>query len=295
MPELIIVGTIGIDTIKTPFGKFGDVLGGSAVYASYSASFFSEVGIISVKGEDLAITELDFLSKRRVSLEGIKSEGKNFRWSGEYIYDMNEAKTLDTELNSLAKFKPQIPEGYKKAKYLFLGNIDPDIQIEVIDSMDKCDFIMIDTMNFWIQSKRDRLIEAIKKCNMLIINEGEARQLFETPNLVVAAKKALALGIDGVIIKKGEHGAMLFTSGEIFYCPGYPLENVMDPTGCGDSFGGAFIGYYSKHKNMRRALVHAAAIASFNAEGVGLSNMKKISVKDIEKRYAEMHKLVECN
>ncbi len=201
---------------------------------------------------------------------------------------MNEAKTLKTELNSLANFSPEIPDSYKKAKYIFLANIDPEIQIEVMDSMENPELIVMDTMNLWIEIKKDKLIEAIKKANILILNDGEARALFKTPNLVKAAKQALALGPKAVIIKKGEHGSLLFTNEEHFNCPGYPLENAIDPTGCGDSFGGSFIGYYSKTKNLRKAMVYASVIASFNAEGFGLNNLKKISKEDIEKRYNEM-------
>ena len=288
MTDIVILGTIGLDTLKTPFGKVEDVLGGSAIYASYAASFFAPTGIISIKGTDLKETELDFLKRRNVSMEGIKTEGKNFRWSGEYKFDMNEAKTLNTELNSLADFNPEIPESYKKAKYLFLANVDPEIQMKVIDSMDNPELIVVDTMNFWIENKKDKLIEVIKKSNILILNDGEARELFDTPNLVKAGKRALSLGIEAVIIKKGEHGSLLFTKDEHFNCPGYPLESVIDPTGCGDSFGGSFIGYYSKEKNLRKAMVYASVIASFNAEGFGLDSIKKVSMEDIENRFKEI-------
>jgi ribokinase len=288
MTDIIIVGTIGIDTLKTPFGTAPDVLGGSSIYAAYAASFFGNPGIISIKGEDLTDAQLEFMKKRNIDFKGVVTQGKNFRWSGEYKYDMNEAKTLTTELNSLAGFSPVIPEEYTKAKYLFLGNIDPEVQMKVIDSMEAPELILLDTMNFWISSKKEKLIETIKKCDILIMNEGEARQLFDTPNLVKAAKQALKLGINALIIKKGEHGSLLFRNNEYFSCPGYPLENVIDPTGCGDTFGGAFIGYYSKTKDMRKAMVYASVIASFNAEGFGLENLRKISMHDVEKRYKEI-------
>jgi ribokinase len=291
MTEIIILGTIGIDTLKTPFGTAEDELGGSSIYAAYAASFFAQPKIVSVKGEDLDKKELEFLEKKGISLAGIKSEGKNFRWSGEYEYDMSEAKTLNTELNSLADFKPEVPEEYKKAKYIFLANIDPEIQIKVIDSIESPDLVVLDTMNFWIESKKDILLEAIKKSDILILNEGEARQLFETPNLIKAGRQALKLGLKAVIIKKGEHGSLLFQEVGIFSCPGYPLETLIDPTGCGDSFGGSFLGYYAKEKDMRKAMVYASVIASFNAEGFGLKNLRKITEKDIEQRYQEMVKL----
>ncbi|MBS3136174.1 sugar kinase [Candidatus Woesearchaeota archaeon] len=286
--NIIILGTIGIDTLKTPFGLAKEVIGGSAVYSAYSASFFNECGIISVKGNDLPEKDISFLKKRGVSLEGVRTEGKNFRWSGEYEFDMNEAKTLKTELNSLASFEPYIPESYKDAGFAFLANIDPEIQLKVINSLKKPEIVVIDTMNFWIESKKDKVIEAIAKSDVLILNEGEARELFKTPSLVKAAKNSLKLGIKAVIIKKGEHGSLLFTKDDHFNCPGYPLEDVIDPTGCGDSFGGAFISHYSKSKDMKKAMVYASVIASFNAEGFGLSSLQKVSMDDIEKRYREM-------
>lgn len=288
MTDIVILGTIGLDTLKTPFGRVEDVLGGSAVYAAYAASFFAKVGIISIKGTDLPENKLDFLKERSISLDGIETKGKNFRWSGEYEFDMNEAKTLKTELNSLKNFNPEVPDSYKKAKHVLLANVDPKIQIKIIDSMESPELIAIDTMNFWIESRKEELLQAIKKSDILILNDGEARQLFKTPNLVKAAKRALALGINAVIIKKGEHGSLLFTNNEHFDCPGYPLENLIDPTGCGDSFGGAFIGYYSKTKDIRKAMVYGSVIASFNAEGFGLDNLRKISMDDIERRYKEM-------
>ncbi len=288
MVDVVILGTIGIDTLKTPFGTAEDVIGGSAVYSSYAASFFSKPGMISIKGTDLKEEELSFLKERGVSLEGIKTEGSTFKWSGEYEFDMNEAKTLKTELNSLATFRPQIPQSYKEAKYLFLGNMDPQLQIEVIESVKNPELIIMDTMNFWIESQKEKVIEAIKKVDILVLNDGEARQLFETPNLIKAAKDALQLGLKAVIIKKGEHGSLLFTKEGHFNCPGYPLENLVDPTGCGDCFGGSFIGYYAKTKDMRKAMVYGSVIASYNAEGFGLENLRKITEQDVEGRYREM-------
>lgn len=288
MTEIVILGTIGLDTIKTPFDKVENILGGSAVYAAYAASFFAKAGIISIKGKDLSDSKLHFLKERGISLEGVRTEGKNFRWSGEYEYDMNEAKTLKTELNSLQNFNPEVPENFRNAKYLFLGNVDPEIQLKVIEATNRPELIVIDTMNFWIDSKKEKLLEVIKRADILVFNDIEARQLFETPSLVKAAKNALSLGLKAVIIKKGEHGSLLFTDSEHFNCPGYPLENVVDPTGCGDTFGGGFIGYYSKTGNIRKAMVYGSIIASFNAEGFGLDNLRKITINDIEKRYNEV-------
>lgn len=291
MVDVIILGTIGLDTLETPFGKVQDAIGGTAIYASYAASFFSKPGIISVKGKDLDEKELEFLKKNGISLSGIKTDGKTFKWHGKYEYDMHDAKTLKTELNSLATFKPKVPDDYKKAKYIFLGNFDPTLQLSVINQIEKPELVVLDTMNYWIEKSKTKLIEVIKKTDILLLNDGEARQLFETPNLVKAAKQALALGLKGVIIKKGEHGALLFTKNFNFSCPGYPLENVIDPTGCGDTFGGAFIGYYSKYKDLRKAMVYGSILASFNAEGFGIENLRKITDEDIKKRYSEMVEL----
>ncbi|MBR9699312.1 sugar kinase [Candidatus Woesearchaeota archaeon] len=289
--DLVIVGSIGIDDIKTPFGEKKDILGGSAVYASYAASFFAQPGMVSIKGTDLADEELEFLKKKEISLEGISTKGKNFRWSGSYEFDMNEAKTLKTEINSLADFDPTVPDSYKDAKYIFLANTDPDVQIKVIEEMKNPELIVLDTMNFWIESKKEKLLEAIKKSHVLIFNEGEAKQLFDTPNLIKAGKEALKLGLKAVIIKKGEHGSLLFEEKGLFNCPGYPLEELKDPTGCGDTFGGAFIGYYAKAKDIRKAMVYGSVLASFNAEDFGLNNLRKITQKDIDERFEEMKSL----
>ncbi|MBD3163930.1 sugar kinase [Candidatus Woesearchaeota archaeon] len=288
MVDIAVLGTIGLDTLKTPFGKVADTLGGSAVYAAYAASFFAKPGIISVKGSDLSENRLDFLKEKGISLEGVKTEGKNFRWSGEYEFDMNEAKTLKTELNSLENFNPKVPESYKKAKYLFLANVDPEIQLKTINSMNSPELIIMDTMNLWIENKKKELLETVKKSDILILNDAEARQLFETPNLVKAGKKGLSIGPEAVIIKKGEHGSLLFTDSSVFSCPGYPLENLVDPTGCGDSFGGALIGHYSKTGNIRKAMVYGAVIASFNAEDFGLNSLKKVTEENIEERFKEL-------
>ncbi|MFH1510074.1 MAG: PfkB family carbohydrate kinase [Candidatus Woesearchaeota archaeon] len=288
MVDVIVLGAIGLDTIKTPFGTARNVLGGSAVYAACAASLFTPCGVISVKGKDLPDKALGFLVKRGVTMEGVKTAGKNFRWSGEYEFDMNEAKTLRTELNSLAGFNPYVPGVYRSAKYVFLGNTDPEVQVRVMNSLKSPELIVLDTMNYWIQHKRPVLIRAIKKANVLVLNDSEARQLFETPSLVLAAKRTLCLGVDAVIIKKGEHGSLLFSKDCHFNCPGYPLESVRDPTGCGDSFGGSFVGHYSQKKDLRKAMVYGSVIASFNAEGFGLSKLRKISMSDVEARYQEM-------
>ena len=298
MVELVIAGTMALDGIETPFGKVENALGGSATYAAYAASFFSKPGIISIIGEDFPKEHIEELEKKEIDFKGVKKEGKTFKWGGYYEFDMNEAKTLRTELNSLETFKPEIPEEYKDAKYVFLANIDPSIQLEIINSIKSPEIILTDTMNFWIEHKKNELLEVIKKTDILLLNDGEARQLFKTVNLIQAANKALELGPKAVIIKKGEHGALLFTKEKHFNAPGYPLENIKDPTGCGDSFGGALIGYLAKTKskeepNIRKGMVYASVLASHNAEDFSLEKLKKIGHEDIEKRFNEMKEIRE--
>ena len=292
MNGILIIGTVALDTIETPFGKVKKALGGSATYASFAASFFSKTALISVIGNDFPKEYIELLKKKDIDIEGLKITGKTFYWEGFYEYDMNEAKTRKTELNSLEHFKVEVPEKYKKIKYVFLANIDPEQQLETLKQMEKPEFVVLDTMNFWINNKKKPLMEVIKKVDVLLLNDGEARQLFNTANLVKAANEVLGLGPKAVIIKKGEHGALLFTKNKHFNAPGYPLENIKDPTGCGDAFGGAFIGYLAKTKdlserNLRKAIVYGSVVASHNAEDFGLNRLKYLTMNDIEKRYKE--------
>ncbi len=298
MVDLIVLGTVALDDIETPFGKVKDALGGSATYAAYAASFFAKPGIVSIIGEDFPEHHKKTLENKGICLKGIAKEGKTFRWRGFYEFDMNEAKTLRTELNALESFKPELPKDYKDSKYIFLANLDPELQLEILNQLKKTELVVLDTMNFWIEHKKEALLRVIKKTNILLLNDGEARQLFKTTNLIKAANNALKLGPYAVIIKKGEHGALLFTKEKHFNAPGYPLENVKDPTGCGDSFGGALIGYLAKTKDhgersIRKAIVYASAIASFNAEDFSLENLKKIKHSDIEKRFNELKEIRE--
>lgn len=293
MNDVLIIGTVALDTIETPFGKVEKALGGSATYAAFSASFFSKPAVISVVGNDFPKEYIELMKKRNIDLDGLQITGKTFHWEGFYEYDMNEAKTRKTELNSLQNFKAKTPEKYKDIKYVFLANINPEQQLEVLKQINKPDFVVLDTMNFWIDNKKEHLMEAIKKVDVLLLNDGEARQLFNTINLVQAANQALSLGPKAVIIKKGEHGALLFTKNKHFNAPGYPLENIKDPTGCGDSFGGAFIGYLAKTKdlsesNLRKAIVYGSTVASHNAEDFSLNRLKDLKLEDIEKRYKEL-------
>ena len=298
MNDVLIIGTVALDTIETPFGRIDKTLGGSATYASFAASFFAKPSLISVVGKDFPEEFIELLKKRNIDLGGLKITGKTFHWDGFYEYDMNEAKTRKTELNSLEHFKVEVPEKYKNIKYVFLANIDPEQQLETLRQINKPDLVVLDTMNFWINNKKKFLVDAIKKVDVLLLNDGEARQLFETINLVKAANEALKLGPKAVIIKKGEHGALLFTKNKHFNAPGYPLEDIKDPTGCGDCFGGAFIGYLAKTKelresNFRKAVVYGSVVASHNAEDFGLNRLKNLIMGDIEKRYKEFQDIRE--
>ena len=298
MNDVLIIGTVALDTIETPFGRVEKALGGSAAYASFAASFFSRPAIISVIGRDFPNEYLELLRKRNIGLDGLKIEDKTFHWEGLYEFDMNEAKTKKTELNSLENFRAQVPEDYRGIKYVFLANINPELQLETLKQMRKPEFVVLDTMNFWISHKKKQLIEVIKKVDVLLLNDGEARQLFGTVSLVKAANEALSLGPRAVIVKKGEHGALLFTKNKHFSAPSYPLEDIKDPTGCGDSFGGAFIGYLAKTKdlreqNFRKAIVYGSVVASHNAEDFSLNRLKKLKMDDIEKRYKEFQEIRE--
>ena len=298
MSDVLIIGTVAFDTIETPFGKVEKTLGGSATYASFAASFFSKPALISVVGKDFPQEYLNLIKTRKIDVEGLKTDDKTFHWDGFYEYDMNEAKTRKTELNSLANFKVNVPEKYRAIRYVFLANIDPEQQLETLRQMNKPDFVVLDTMNFWINHKRSKLMDIIKKIDVLLLNDGEARQLFNTANLVQAANAALNIGPKAVVIKKGEHGALLFTENKHFNAPGYPLENIKDPTGCGDCFGGAFIGYLAKtkdlsEKNFRKAIVYGSVVASHNAEDFGLNRLKTLTMDDIMARYKEFQEMRE--
>jgi ribokinase len=316
MADLIIIGSIGLDDISTPFGNVKNVLGGSAVYASYAASFFTQnftqnnsnnnkqikQGIVAIAGEDLPIEHFELLRQKNIDTIGIIIQGKNFRWSGKYEFDMNQAHTLKTELNSLADFQAEIPESYKNAEFILLANNPPKLQLKVIEQLNAPKFIVVDSMNLWIQTAKESLLAVIKKANALVINDGEARMLFDTVSLVNAARQALSLGIQYCIIKKGEHGALLFAKDAAgkelhFNAAGYPLEIIKDPTGCGDCFAGGFIGYLAATNNLsfaniKKAVVYGSAIASFNAEDFSLNRMKRLTSAEINSRYKEFEKLM---
>jgi sugar/nucleoside kinase (ribokinase family) len=296
--EVVIVGSIGLDTIETPFGKAENVLGGSAAYASFASSFFAKTGIVSIIGKDFPQKNLDFFEEHGIGIEGIEKSAKDtFHWEGKYGFDVNVAQTIKTELNSLADFNPQLPESYRNADFLFLGNFDPEKQLQVLSQMKKRPKLVVsDTMNFYISSKPEKVLEVVKTADIALMNDAEARQLFKTPNLVKAAKKILELDSEFAIIKKGEHGCLLFSKKTHFAAPGYPLENIIDPTGCGDSFAGALTGFLAKtkklnEKNFRKAIITASTIASFNAEDFSLNRMSRLKKSEIKNRITEFKKI----
>jgi len=299
VPKTIILGAVALDNIKTPFGEVKDALGGSAAYASLAASFFSEAGIVAVVGKDFPQKHIDFLKKKKIDLNGLSVvEGKTFRWEGFYEYDMNQAHTKDTQLNVFSEFDPEVPEEYRKADFLYLGNITPDLQLKVLDQMDKRPkLVLSDTMDYWIKEDKGKVKEVIDRVDIALMNDGEARMLFDTPNLAQAGRKILELNSKYALIKKGEHGSLLFSENSIFAAPGYPLETVVDPTGAGDSFAGALIGYLAQQDSVsenvvRRGMIYASSIASFNAEGFSIQNLASITREDIEQRYEAYKKMI---
>jgi len=290
---VLVVGSIALDSVKTPFGEVEEVLGGSATYASYAASFFTTPYLVGVVGNDFPEKHINLLQEKSIDLRGLDIiEGKTFRWKGYYDFDLNTAKTLSTCLNVFKEFHARIPDEYRKIKNVFLGNIDPEVQLEVLKQVENPELVVGDTMNFWINNKKDELLKVLKKLNVLVINDAEARQLSEESSLIKAGKKLLSLGPDYIIIKKGEHGALLFSDSEFFSIPAYPLEALYDPTGAGDTFAGGFVGYLASKDDFnggefKKALVYGSVLASFNVEDFSLNRLTRLSKEEIVQRYNE--------
>ncbi len=291
--SILVVGSVALDSVKTPFGEREEVLGGSAVFFSVAASLFSEVRVVAVVGEDFPEEHLEFLQSRGVDIRGIQREpGKTFRWKGYYDYDLNEAHTLETQLNVFESFEPDIPEAYRDSEYVFLANIDPELQLKVLEQVRKPRLVLCDTMNYWIENKRKELIDVISKVDIMLLNDSETRELVQEANLILAARRILDLGPSRVIIKKGEHGVLMFSHDSYFSLPAYPLEFVFDPTGAGDSFGGGFLGSLSRYdlireEELRRSIVYGSVLASFNVEDFSCERLRNITFEDIDKRYYE--------
>jgi sugar/nucleoside kinase (ribokinase family) len=297
--SIVVVGSVALDSIKTPFGEKKDILGGSATYFSYAASFFTDVKLVGVVGKDFPRQHLGLLSSRKIDLDGLQTaDGETFRWSGSYEYDMNAAKTLDTKLNVFGSFKPVLPDSYRDADCVFLANIDPDLQLEVLTQVRRPKLVAADTMNLWINIKKDRLLELLKRIDLMVLNEGEARQLTGEAGLVKAGRRIQALGPEHVVIKKGEHGALLFSKKSVYAAPAFPLEDVFDPTGAGDTFAGGFMGYINKMKNrlsediLHHAVFHGTVMASFTVEDFSLDRLKKVKPIDVKSRLARLIRAV---
>jgi sugar/nucleoside kinase (ribokinase family) len=292
MSKLVVVGTVAFDAIETPFGKTDKILGGAATFIGLAAAHFdTQVGLVSVVGGDFPQEYLDMLEKRGMNTEGIEivKDGKTFFWSGRYHNDMNSRDTLVTELNVLADFNPQVPERFQDAEVVMLGNLHPAVQLGVIEQTKNAKMVILDTMNFWMDSALDLLKEVIAKVNVICINDEEARQLSGEYSLVNAAKKIHEMGPEYVVIKKGEHGALLFHNEDIFFAPALPLQEVYDPTGAGDTFAGGFSGYLSatgdySFENMKRAIIYGSNFASFCVEKFGTERMQTITDREINDR-----------
>ncbi len=300
--SLLVVGSVAFDAIETPFGKTDKIIGGAATYISLACSFFTkQVNLVSVVGEDFPTSDISFLQSKGVDTAGlqIKKGEKSFFWSGKYHNDMNSRDTLVTELNVLEKFDPIIPEKYQDCKFLMLGNLAPSVQRQVIERLVKRPkIIVMDTMNFWMEIAMDDLIKTISMVDVLTINDEEARLLSKEYSLKKAAKKILKMGPKVLIIKKGEHGALLFNENEAFFAPALPLEEVFDPTGAGDTFAGGFIGYLAKtedisFENMKRAIIHGSALASFCVEKFGIERLSTLTSHELEDRIQDFIDLVQ--
>jgi sugar/nucleoside kinase (ribokinase family) len=295
---VLVVGSVALDSVETPFGRADDVLGGSGTYFSASASHFAPVQLVGVVGDDYPLGQLQALRERGVDLAGLEqTEGSSFRWRGRYRHDLNSAETLETHLGVFSNFRPKIPEQFKRSPFVFLANIDPRLQLQVLDQVEQPRLVACDTMNFWIESRRPELLELLKRVDLVTFNDAEARQLTEQNNLVKAARWIMDRGPRFVLIKKGEHGAFMFTNDSIFFAPAYPLESVFDPTGAGDSFAGGFIGYLAStgdlsDRAMRRAVVVGSAMGSFAVEKFSNTRLLEISRDDIEARVQEFRQLV---
>lgn len=294
---ILAVGSVALDSVKTPFGEVRRALGGSASYFSASARFFSPVSIIGVVGEDFPKKHIRLLNRLGVKTEAVQVEkGKTFHWQGEYNYDLNNAKTIKTELNVFANFKPNVPKNLQNSPFVFLANIDPDIQLSVLKQVRSPELTACDTMNFWIESKKDSLVKLLKYVQVFLCNDSEARELSGEYNLIRAAKWALSRGPKLFIVKKGEHGVLCFTKSYVFLAPAFLLENIFDPTGAGDTFAGGFIGYLTrvgslKESEVRKAIIYGSVLASYNVESFSLNRLAVLRAEEIEKRYKLFKKM----
>lgn len=298
---ITVVGSIALDTVETPFGKKENILGGSCTYFSYAASFFTNVNLVGVVGNDFPQEHVDLLNSRNICTKGLtKEEGETFRWGGSYIDNINEAETKSTDLNVFETFDPQLPEEYKQSDFVFLANIDPDLQLKVLNQIKNPELIICDTMNLWIDIKQESLKELLSKVDIFILNDGEAKMLSGESNIIKAAKKIAEMGPEYILIKKGEHGALIYSKSmtpQFFMIPSFPVEKVVDPTGAGDTFAGGFTGFLAAQDNVsqetiKKSMIYGTTMASFNVEDFSLERMKKLNEEEINNRAADFEKII---
>jgi len=304
--SILVVGSVALDSIQTPFGQTEDALGGAATYFSTAARLYDDVNLVGVVGADFPQVHIDYFKQLGVNIDGLQvADGKTFRWSARYDYDMNAAETLDTQLNVFADFHPQLPDAYKDSEYVFLANIDPVLQLHVLSQMRKPRLTVLDTMNYWITYRKDALSQAIAAVDIVLLNEAETRQYANTFSLIRAARKILNQGPKALVVKKGEYGAVMFANGgavtrSFFVAPAYPLEKIKDPTGAGDSFAGGFIGYLANagrtswqgqagvtKDDIKRAIIHGSVVASYTVEDFSIDRLKRVTMDDVMARYRE--------
>ena len=295
--SILVVGSVAFDSVKTPFGQADEILGGSATHFSVAASYFAPVRLVGVVGQDFGNSHVEVFRKHKIDIDGLtRAEGRTFRWAGEYSFDLNDRKTLDTQLNVFETFDPVVPSNYRSSEYVFLGNIDPDLQHNVLQQIERPRLVACDTMNFWIEGKLEALKRTLANVDILLINDSEARELAGVANLVKAASKIMSMGPKILIVKRGEHGVLMFHGKSIFSAPAYPLEDVYDPTGAGDTFAGGFMGALAQagevnDRVFRRAIIFGSVMASFNVEKFGLDRVSELQRQEIDERFRQFKTL----
>ena len=294
---VLVVGSVALDSVKTPFGEVRDALGGAATFFSVAAAYFTEVAMVAVVGSDFPEKHIDLLNSRGIDTSGlVVQNGETFRWSGVYGYDLNDRDTLDTQLNVFETFRPEIPERLRASEFVFLANIDPELQLSVLEQVDEPRLVACDTMDFWIEGKREALRILMEKVDIMMMNDAECRMLAGEPNLIKAARMVLDMGPKSIVVKKGEHGALLADRDCFFSAPAYPCEDVFDPTGAGDSFAGGFMGYLARTRDVstasiRRAVIFGTVMASFCVEEFSVDGMTSLDQADIERRFRVLKEL----
>lgn len=297
--SVLVVGSVALDSVKTPFGEAPDALGGSASYFSVAARYFAPVSMVAVVGDDFPQRHIEFFRERGIDISGlVVAPGRSFRWSGEYGFDFNTRRTLDTQLNVFADFQPRLSEEHRRSRHVFLANIHPELQAAVLDQVEKPDLVVLDTMNLWIEGSREALVDTLRRVDVVLLNDEEVRMLTGEPHLVRAARKTMEMGPPMVIIKKGEHGSLVLTREFTFSAPAYPIEVIHDPTGAGDTFAGGFLGYMAscpdprQEANVRRAAIYGTVLASFTVEAFSLERLAAASRAEIEARFQDVRRMV---